>query len=244
MAVPARRAAPWPHGAAEPGAGSAGCAAAERPAARFHRRAEEASPPLRRAQTTAAKRARDGGKAGPRPSRAPPPAAEGAAGGSFAVFGRGRAKEAPRRKRNKPAAAGQENSPAAGGERPRRRAQREARASGGFSRASWHSVAVQGCCRRSASPAWPSPIGTAAATGGRGAGVVSSQAAELAGVCTPRRPQGHGDGRRHGRPWPLDRFRWSDGTLRVWNAGSGALIRTIELDEGAVTRSPSTTGAR
>src|SRR5439155_4420857 len=37
-----------------------------------------------------------------------------------------------------------------------------------------------------------------------------------------------------------DQGRWivsaaTDGTLKVWNAGSGALIRTIELDEGAVT---------
>src|SRR5262249_23588633 len=37
-----------------------------------------------------------------------------------------------------------------------------------------------------------------------------------------------------------DQGRWvvsagSDGTLKIWNTGSGALVRTIELDDGAAT---------
>ena len=70
---------------------------------------------------------------------------------------------------------------------------------------------------------------------GRGAGVVSSQATDLTELS-----------RLVGHKGPVtgvataDHGRWivsagSDGTLKVWNAGSGALIRTIELDEGAVT---------
>ncbi len=70
---------------------------------------------------------------------------------------------------------------------------------------------------------------------GRGAGVVSSQATDLTELS-----------RLVGHKGPVtgvataDQGRWivsagSDGTLKVWNAGSGALIRTIELDEGAVT---------
>jgi WD40 repeat protein/serine/threonine protein kinase len=70
---------------------------------------------------------------------------------------------------------------------------------------------------------------------GRGANVVSSQSADLSQV--PRLT---------GHKGPVtavamaDQGRWivsagSDGTLRIWNTGSGALVRTIELDEGAAT---------
>ena len=68
---------------------------------------------------------------------------------------------------------------------------------------------------------------------GRGANVVSSQTADLTpatriiahkGAVTATAAE--------------DQGRWvvsvgADGTLKVWNAGSGALVRTIELDEGA-----------
>ena len=59
-----------------------------------------------------------------------------------------------------------------------------------------------------------------------------------------RRPgAGHPHHRPHGRGDAVaidDQGRWivsagADGTLKVWNAGSGALVRTIELDEGAAT---------
>jgi serine/threonine protein kinase len=70
---------------------------------------------------------------------------------------------------------------------------------------------------------------------GRGAGVVSSQATDLspatrltghAGAVTGLATAGEG--------------RWivsagADGTLRVWNAGSGLPVRTIELDDGPAT---------
>jgi WD40 repeat protein/serine/threonine protein kinase len=70
---------------------------------------------------------------------------------------------------------------------------------------------------------------------GRGANVVSSQAVDLV---QPVRLAGH--------KGPVlavanaDQGRWiisagADGTLRVWNAGSGSPIRTIELDEGPAT---------
>ncbi|HWB44458.1 MAG TPA: protein kinase [Hyphomicrobiaceae bacterium] len=70
---------------------------------------------------------------------------------------------------------------------------------------------------------------------GRGASVVSSQTADLA---QPLLLTGH--------TGPVlavqsgDQGRWtvstgSDGTLRVWNAVEGTLLRTIELDEGAAT---------
>ena len=70
---------------------------------------------------------------------------------------------------------------------------------------------------------------------GRGAGLVSSQMADLTELS---RLVGH-----KGTVTAVaaaDQGRWivsagMDGTLKVWNAGSGALIRTIELDEGAVT---------
>jgi serine/threonine protein kinase len=69
----------------------------------------------------------------------------------------------------------------------------------------------------------------------KGAGVVASQGADLV---APVNLVGH--------QGPViaattsDEGRWivsagSDGTLRVWNAGSGALVRTIEIDEGAAT---------
>jgi serine/threonine protein kinase/WD40 repeat protein len=70
---------------------------------------------------------------------------------------------------------------------------------------------------------------------GRGANVVSSQVADLAPVS---RILAH-----RGTVTAIavdDQARWivsagADGTLKVWNAGSGALVRTIELDEGAAT---------
>jgi WD40 repeat protein len=70
---------------------------------------------------------------------------------------------------------------------------------------------------------------------GRGASVVSSQATDLTELS---RLVGH-KGAVTGVA-AADQGRWivsagMDGTLKVWNAGSGALIRTIELDEGAVT---------
>ena len=72
-------------------------------------------------------------------------------------------------------------------------------------------------------------------TEARGAGVVSSQATDLAQTV-----------QLVGHVGPViavgssEQDRWivsagADATLRVWNAGSGALVRTIELDEGAVT---------
>lgn len=72
-------------------------------------------------------------------------------------------------------------------------------------------------------------------TQARGAGVVASQTADLAQTM-----------QLVGHKGPVvaaassDQGRWivsagADATLRVWNAGSGALVRTIELDEGAPT---------
>jgi len=76
---------------------------------------------------------------------------------------------------------------------------------------------------------------TAPRTQARGAGMVASQTADLAQTV-----------QLIGHKGPVlaaassDQGRWivsagSDGTIRVWNAGSGALVRTIELDEGAPT---------
>jgi WD40 repeat protein len=70
---------------------------------------------------------------------------------------------------------------------------------------------------------------------GRGASVVSSQATDLSPTT---RIVGHGGavtGVATG-----DQGRWivsasADGTIKVWNAGSGLLVRTIELDEGPAT---------
>ena len=67
---------------------------------------------------------------------------------------------------------------------------------------------------------------------GRGAGIVSSQTADLAPTARIMGHQGavlavaaDGQGR-----WIIS--TGADGTLKVWNAGSGTLVRTIELDEG------------
>jgi serine/threonine protein kinase len=76
---------------------------------------------------------------------------------------------------------------------------------------------------------------TAPRTQARGAGMVASQTADLTQTM-----------QLAGHKGPVvaaassDLGRWivsagTDGTLRVWNAGSGALVRTIELDEGAPT---------
>ena len=70
---------------------------------------------------------------------------------------------------------------------------------------------------------------------GRGASVVASQNADLS---QPVRLTGH-----RGPVIAIataDQGRWivsagTDATLRVWNAGSGALVRTIELDDGPAT---------
>jgi hypothetical protein len=69
----------------------------------------------------------------------------------------------------------------------------------------------------------------------RGAGMVASQTADLAQTV-----------QLIGHKGPVlaaassDEGRWivsagTDATIRVWNAGSGALVRTIEVDEGAPT---------
>src|SRR5262249_26033985 len=73
-------------------------------------------------------------------------------------------------------------------------------------------------------------------TEGRGAGAVSSQPADLLQPVT--RLAGH-RGAVRGLATG-DEGRWIvsaglDGTLRVWNAGSGAPVRTIELDDGPAT---------
>jgi len=70
---------------------------------------------------------------------------------------------------------------------------------------------------------------------GRGGSVVSSQGAELG---APMRLSGH-RGPVTGVA-SADQGRWivsggGDATLRVWNSGSGALVRTIELDDGPAT---------
>jgi WD40 repeat protein len=70
---------------------------------------------------------------------------------------------------------------------------------------------------------------------GRGANLVSSQSADLTQV--PRLTGHSGAVTAVGL---ADQGRWivsagSDGTLRIWNTGSGALVRTIELDDGAAT---------
>jgi WD40 repeat protein len=70
---------------------------------------------------------------------------------------------------------------------------------------------------------------------GRGANVVSSQAADLAPASRIVAHRGAVTAAAVD-----DQGRWmvsvgSDGTLKVWNAGSGGLVRTIELDEGAAT---------
>jgi serine/threonine protein kinase len=68
---------------------------------------------------------------------------------------------------------------------------------------------------------------------GRGANVVSSQTADLAPASRIIAHKGAVTATAAD-----DQGRWivsagADGTLKVWNAGSGALVRTIELDEGA-----------
>jgi serine/threonine protein kinase len=70
---------------------------------------------------------------------------------------------------------------------------------------------------------------------GRGASVVSSQATDLAPITRLTGHKGAVTGLASG-----DQGRWivsagADGTLRVWNAGSGMLVRSIELDEGPAT---------
>lgn len=70
---------------------------------------------------------------------------------------------------------------------------------------------------------------------GRGANVVSSQASDLSPYA---RLSGH-----KGAVTAVataDQGRWivsagADATLKVWNSGSGGLVRTIELDDGAAT---------
>ena len=69
----------------------------------------------------------------------------------------------------------------------------------------------------------------------RGAGMVASQTADLTQTLQligHKGPVVAAAGGDHGR-WIVS--AGADGTLRVWNAGSGALVRTIELDEGAPT---------
>jgi hypothetical protein len=70
---------------------------------------------------------------------------------------------------------------------------------------------------------------------GRGAGIVSSQSTDLSQV-----PRLTGHSGAVNAVALADQGRWivsagSDGTLKIWNTGSGALVRTIELDEGAAT---------
>jgi serine/threonine protein kinase len=72
-------------------------------------------------------------------------------------------------------------------------------------------------------------------TEGRGASVVSSQPADLQPVTRLTGHRGAVTGLALG-----DEGRWivsagADGTLRVWNAGSGAPVRIIELDDGPAT---------
>src|SRR6185503_547720 len=67
---------------------------------------------------------------------------------------------------------------------------------------------------------------------GRGANVISSQTADLAPAARIMAHKGAVIAMAAD-----DQGRWivsvgADGTLKVWNAGSGALVRTIELDEG------------
>jgi serine/threonine protein kinase len=70
---------------------------------------------------------------------------------------------------------------------------------------------------------------------GRGAGVVTSQATDLSPTVRIAGHQGAVISLSTG-----DQGRWivsagADGTLKVWNAASGALVRSIELDEGPAT---------
>ncbi len=70
---------------------------------------------------------------------------------------------------------------------------------------------------------------------GRGANLVSSQSADLTQAT---RLTGHNGAVN--AVGMADQGRWivssgADGTLRIWNTGSGALVRTIELDDGAAT---------
>lgn len=72
-------------------------------------------------------------------------------------------------------------------------------------------------------------------TQARGAGMVASQTADLAQTLQlsgHKGPVVNAAGSDQGR-WIVSAS--ADATLRVWNAGSGALVRTIELDEGAPT---------
>jgi serine/threonine protein kinase/WD40 repeat protein len=67
---------------------------------------------------------------------------------------------------------------------------------------------------------------------GRGANVVSSQTADLAPTARIMAHRGAVTAMAAD-----DQGRWivsvgADGALKIWNAGSGALVRTIELDEG------------
>src|SRR6185312_38573 len=70
---------------------------------------------------------------------------------------------------------------------------------------------------------------------GRGAAVVSSQATDLSPTTRLVGHRGAVTGLATG-----DQGRWivsagADGTLKVWNAGSGLLIREIGLDDGPAT---------
>lgn len=72
-------------------------------------------------------------------------------------------------------------------------------------------------------------------THARGAGMVASQTADLAQTMQLAGHKGPVVAAASG-----DQGRWivsagTDATIRVWNAGSGALVRTIELDEGVPT---------
>jgi serine/threonine protein kinase len=70
---------------------------------------------------------------------------------------------------------------------------------------------------------------------GRGGAGVSSQATDLSPITRISGHRGAVTGLAAG-----DQGRWivsagADATLRIWNAGSGMLVRTIELDDGAAT---------
>jgi serine/threonine protein kinase len=70
---------------------------------------------------------------------------------------------------------------------------------------------------------------------GRGAGVVTSQATDLSPTVRITGHRGSVTGLATG-----DQGRWivstgADGTLKVWNSASGALVRSIDLDEGPAT---------
>jgi serine/threonine protein kinase len=99
----------------------------------------------------------------------------------------------------------------------------------------WRSAIFKGAAAVAIASLAVSYQDSAPRTEARGAGMVSSQSADLVQAMQLVGHMGPVIGAA-----TSDQGRWivstgADSTLRVWNAGSGALVRTIELDEGVPT---------